>query len=802
MSLRARILALVFASSLLPLLVVFWTLLESREAAIDQARERVGTRASQLAGELDDKVSGTAQLLFGLSRVAQVGGTDKAACSDFLAAVLDEHPQYTGLLTIQPDGNMFCDSLRTGRSLNVSDRAYFRRALDAPGVVVEPVIGRLTGKGVLQIAYPARSADRTLRYILLASLNMDEFGRHAAASLPYARMNLQLWNADGSLVMDYPGDGASKLVAGAAERSLVLGDARHRIAVVSGEGGRRLWASTQLSHSAGAGMRIALSVPETELGRVADEQFRQAIRGLIPLALLMVGGAVLLGEFALRRQTQRLARAIARLDQGNYDEPIGAPYPRGEFGVVMSALDRMGRSLSEQRDEIRRNTEALERQATIDPLTGLSNRALLSDRLEQALIHARRSGRSVAVMLLDLDRFKTVNDSLGHRRGDELLQCVAARLQASVREGDTVARLGGDEFVIVLNDLSDTLDLGPIARKVLDALATPVDIERHRLSVVASIGIATFPDDGDSPEQLLQHADTAMYRAKSGGGGAAVFFSPDMMQASVERLRIEAGLRRALENGELILHYQPIVDAASGRIGSAEALLRWNDPQSGAVPPVTFISVAEETGLIVPIGEWVLHTACAQTVAWQKQGLGDIPVAVNLSPRQFGAPALDRTIARAMAQTGCPASLLHLEITESTLIAQPDAAMSVLDRLSALGVGISIDDFGTGYSSLSRLKELPVDRLKIDRAFVKEIERDDSDRIIVEVIVMLAKKLGLHTVAEGVETTEQRAYLETLGCDELQGYLFSRPCAAGDFEQLVRDQRDCGQSASDTCAVR
>ncbi len=788
MSLRLRILALVCVSSLLPLLVAVWMLFDSRAAAIAQARERVSIRADQIASELDDKVSGTAQLLFGLSRVPVVGQGEPAACSGFLAEVLEEHPQYTGLIRFAPDGVMQCDSLRTGRSLDVSDRSYFRRALTAETIVVEPTIGRLTGKGVLQIAYPARAPGGALDFVLLASFNMDEFGRQAAASLPYERMNLQFWNQDGALVMDYPGAGATRIEMDKATRQFILASGPRGIGVPGSGRDARLWASSSLSHPAGAGMRVVLSVPQTALASVADRQFEQALYGLIPLAVLMFAGAFLLGEFALRRQTQRLTQAIGRLDRGEYGEVIGAPYPRGEFGLVMRALDRMGLSLLTQRQQIERDTAALERQATIDPLTGLANRALLSDRLTQALIHGRRTDRRAAVLLLDLDRFKTVNDSLGHRQGDELLCHVSRQLRASVREGDTVARLGGDEFVVVLSDLSDAADVAPVAQNILDAVTAPLEVQTHRLTGSASMGIAIYPEDGDDPDLLLQHADTAMYQAKSGGGAAFAFFSPDMMRASVERLRIEAGLRRAIECSEFVLHYQPIIDAATGRIASAEALIRWNDPELGQVAPADFISVAEETGLIVPMGEWVLQTACAQAVAWRQAGLGDIPVAVNLSPRQFAAPALDHTIARAMATTFCPPSLLHLEITESTLIDRPDAATALLARLSALGVSLSIDDFGTGYSSLSRLKHLPVSRIKIDRAFVRDIDLDDNDRCIVEMIVMLADKLGLHTVAEGVETPAQRAYLESLGCNELQGYLFARPCEAAAVAELLRAQ--------------
>lgn len=785
MSLRLRILALVCASSLLPLLVVLWTLLESRSAAIAQARDRIGIRAAQLAAELDDKVSGTAQLLFGLSRANVLESGDVAACSDFLADVLSAHPHYAGLLTVRPDGWMKCDSLRTGRKLNVSDRNYFKRALQAQGIVTESAIGRLTGKGVLQIAYPARQADGSLAFVLLASINLDEFGGNAARSLPYGRMNLQLWNHDGSLVLDYPAEGMARLLPEVSERAFVLAAHAPKVGESTRGGDGRLWAVAPLSAGGGTGIRLVLSVPQDELEQAADRQFRNALYGMVPMVLLILVATALLGELALRRQAQRVVQGIARLDAGEYEEALGPPYPRGELGMVMSALDRMGRSLRQQREELQLNTQQLERQATIDALTGLANRALLTDRLAQALIHARRRSGGVGVLLLDLDRFKTVNDSLGHRSGDELLQGVARRLRACVREGDTVARLGGDEFVLVLPAADGMADVAPVAQKILDGLLQPLEVNGHPLTVGASIGVAIFPTDGLNADDLLQHADLAMYRAKALGGNVVAYFSVEMMEASVERLRLEAGLRRAIDLGEFVLHYQPVMSADGMRVVSAEALIRWLDPERGQISPAVFIGVAEETGLIVQIGEWVLRTACAQAVAWRRQGLGELPIAVNISPRQFRSPAFDRVVAGVLSATGCPPALLHLELTESSIIDQPEAALLMLERLNALGVGLSIDDFGTGYSSLSRLKQLPVEKLKIDRSFVREIERDDSDQVIVEMIIMLARKLGLRTVAEGVETETQRAMLRALGCDELQGFLFAAAMEAPRFERFV-----------------
>nr|WP_295773966.1 EAL domain-containing protein [Rhodoferax sp.] len=790
MSLRARILLLILASSLLPVFAVLWVLLENRADTLMRAQEQLKARAETIADDLEDRISGTAQLLFGLGRVPIVTGTDKAACSRFLADVLKEHPQYTGLLTILPNGQLHCDSLQTGRTLDLTDRSYFKQALRSERYVVEAAIGRLTGKGVLQVAQPMRDAAGVLQGVLLASLNMDDFGRPIAASLPYDGMNFQIWNEDGSIVMDNPGKGASVRKPGAAERAFVL-SAKGNMLHTLGEGAdARIWTTATLQRKPYTGLRLVLSVPRAELVEREDHHFIRALGGLLALSAVMLLVAVLLGEFALHRQTARLISAIARLDRGNFKEPIGAPYPKGELGAMMVALDRMAVSLEQQRIVIQRNTEVLERQANTDALTGLANRNLLTDRLEQALIYAHRANRVAGVLLLDLDRFKTVNDSQGHSQGDVLLQTVAQRLLSCVRDGDTVARLGGDEFVLVLSDLAQVSDLLTLAQEILSALAQPVLLGGQVVNISASLGISAYPRDGDSAEELIRHADTAMYRAKEQGGRTMAFFQPEMDETMVERLRIEAGLRRALEQGELRVFFQPILNLLTGRVASAEALVRWQDPERGMVMPSQFIPIAEETGLIIPIGNWVLQHACQQAVAWRALGLGDIPVAVNLSARQFNAPTLEADIAAALASAHCPAELLQLEITESMVIADADQALQTMHRIRSMGVRLSIDDFGTGYSSLSYLKRFPVSKLKIDRGFVNDILVDANDKAIVDTILRLAHTMGLHTVAEGVETLEQLQYLKAMGCEECQGYYLARPTASDAFVRRVQQGFD------------
>jgi diguanylate cyclase (GGDEF)-like protein len=424
-----------------------------------------------------------------------------------------------------------------------------------------------------------------------------------------------------------------------------------------------------------------------------------------------------------------------------------------------------------------------------DVLTGLPNRSLLQDRLSQAVAYAGRSGHQVWVMLIDLDRFKFVNDSMGHKAGDVLLMTVAARLRSALRDTDTVARLSGDEFVVILTEHEDQKLSVDVVQRLMDSVAQPVMLGSKEFFVTCSIGVAVFPTDGAPADSLIEHADIAMYRAKKLGRNNFQFYTPAMNEEATERVRIESALRNALERDEFVLHYQPQVDLASGEIVGMEALIRWQHPEMGMVAPNRFIGVAEETGLIVQIGAWVMRTACQQTQAWQQDGLGKLCVAVNLSARQFGAPNLIADIRAVLAETGLPPGCLEIELTESLFMSDVTLAVELLHAMKALGINLSIDDFGTGYSSLSYLSRFPIDVLKIDRSFVAEITRDSNDAAIVASIIALAHNLKLAVIAEGVETEEQLDYLRRHGCDEMQGYYFSRPLPAADFEALLRQQR-------------
>jgi diguanylate cyclase (GGDEF)-like protein/PAS domain S-box-containing protein len=446
-------------------------------------------------------------------------------------------------------------------------------------------------------------------------------------------------------------------------------------------------------------------------------------------------------------------------------------------------------SLAQDITEQRQAEQRLNHLAYYDALTNLPNRSLFQDRLGQAIATASRHQKLVGVMLMDLDRFKVINDTLGHEIGNALLQAVAGRLKHCLRESDTVARLGGDEFAIALTDIATIEDVVQIAQKILDEFVAPFAVDGKELFVSASIGITLYPFDGSDPSLLLRNTDSAMYHAKDKGRKTFQFYSAEMTERVEKRLTLETELRHALAREELQLHYQPQLDIASGRIVGMEALVRWQHPVKGMMPPAEFIPIAEESGLIVPIGEWILRNACRQAMAWQAQGLPELQIAINLSARQFKPELVD--LARdVLAETGLPARCLELEITESVFIEGTDSeAASILAQLKALGLSLAIDDFGTGYSSLSYLKCLPVDKLKIDQSFVQGISSNPEDASLVKAIIAIARSLNLHVIAEGVETEAQLRYLREHGCDFMQGYFYSRALPPEAFADLVNAGR-------------
>ena len=484
---------------------------------------------------------------------------------------------------------------------------------------------------------------------------------------------------------------------------------------------------------------------------------------------------------------------------GNDDDSLALSAVKGgaQDYLVKSRLDRelllrsMHYSIERKRYQVQ-----LERQANYDALTGLPNRNLLHDRLRQA-VHSQRNPRNIAVVFMDLDHFKFVNDSLGHSVGDRLLKAMGERLRSVLREGDTVGRVGGDEFVLILNDQSNEEVIFRAMQRISAKVAEPLSIDGKELYVTASAGISLYPQDGRDVETLLKNADAAMYRAKEHGRSNFQFYTSEMNERVNDRLALEHALRRALERQEFTLHYQQKVDLRSGGIIGAEALVRWLHPEWGLVRPARFIPIAEETGLIVRLGEWVIHQACRQTRSWLQAGLEPGVVSVNLSARQFRAEGLVRAVSRILQETGLDPASLEMELTESMVMHNVETAIATLQGLKSLGVALSVDDFGTGYSSLSYLKDLPIDVLKIDRSFVRDIGTgsEAEDGILAAAIISLGHALHLKVIAEGVETDAQVHFLKRHGCDQVQGFLYGEPVPAEQFGELLGRARRKGKRA-------
>ncbi len=517
----------------------------------------------------------------------------------------------------------------------------------------------------------------------------------------------------------------------------------------------------------------------SELFRIAPDELAPgaSIQHVMALARASDSNPVFAAAAQQRLLADPTAPVVTTLADGRLISISHRPMPNG--GIVATFED-----VTEQR----RAEERARFLATHDNLTGLPNRIVFSQEVSDAALLGRHNGRKLAVMSVDLDRFKIINDTLGHAAGDSLLVEIAGRLKQCVRDSDVVARIGADEFMILLRDIADTEYVAGVARKMLAAIVKPLTVHGQECRVTASIGISLFPNDAQDEETLAKNADAAMYAAKEAGRNTFLLHSDEIKTQSIERLMLETGLRRALERNEFVLHYQPKRELGSGGISGVEALLRWQHPELGLLQPNQFVPLAEETGLIVPIGRWVLETACAQNMQWQRQGLPPIRMAVNLSARQFTDPNLLEDIRRALGRSAMPPALLELEITESLVMQDLARTVRLLHDIKDLGITLSIDDFGTGYSSMSMIRELPIDALKIDRSFVREIARDAEGQAIVKAIITLGQALDLTVVAEGVENDEQEAFLRAQNCDQEQGYLISEPLPAEEFAAFLADQ--------------
>ncbi len=569
--------------------------------------------------------------------------------------------------------------------------------------------------------------------------------------------------------------------------TLMLRSWRRREAVVQALGIQERKFRTLLESSPDALVIADANEVIAIVNRQAESMFGYAQAELIgqPIDLLLAAryrGLQLTLPSATAHSIQELGkdRDVWAMTKAGREFPIGisvSPIDTEQGGLVAVAIRDM--------TERRANQQQIEYLAHHDPLTGLPNRLVLQSRFEQAIADANRTRSKVALLFLDLDNFKSINDSLGHLVGDAMLQAVANRLRECVRETDTVSRQGGDEFLIVFNALADAEAASLFVDRLMQKFRLPCLADGHEISTSFSVGISLYPDDGQDFNSLLKKADIAMYQAKSAGRNTYRFFSEHMNVDAAEHLHLRKGLRLAIERSEFVLHYQPQIDLASGLVVGAEALIRWNHPEFGLVSPGRFIPIAEESGLIVPIGEWVLHEACRQATAWQKAGLPPLSIAVNLSAAQFGRGDVELTVRRALDASGLDAGWLELELTESILIQNVENVLATVKKLKMLGVKLSIDDFGTGYSSLSYLKRFAFDKLKIDQSFIHDVATDPENAAIVGALVQMARGLNLKTIAEGVESASVLQHLRGLRCDAAQGYLFARPMPADQFFEYL-----------------
>jgi diguanylate cyclase (GGDEF)-like protein len=966
-SLRARILLLVLLATIAPAAALAWYLFAQRDQQVDEARRSLGALAAATADDLNDKVSGTVQLLHGLSRAPDLDTPVKAACSDFLADVLARYPQYTGLLTITPAGDLHCDSLRTGRTLNVSARAYFKQATATRQPAFDVVFGGLTGIAVLQVAFPVVDGAGELKYLLLASLNLSQFVRSVVADSRYRETRMLLWSRDGTLMVREPEARQVKLAGRRfADSELFRFTARGApgiTAELTDPGGvSAIWALGVLPEPQGSGLRINLGLPGEVLVAEANKGLLEALSLLVGASVLALLGALLIAERGIRRHAARMMKVAARVGGGDLAARIGAPYPRGEIGDLMDVFDRTiaavqvqraaledsgrdlrrsnrmlrvlsginalivrerdqaaifrqacrivvhegqfrmawiglidrssmtidcvaaeglsaehrvriknrfsfvdgapmantlaARAIAENRilysndtrndpalrygrelardghrafailplavsgevtallalyseetgifddSELRllnelaadvsfalehiEKSDRLEYLARYDPLTGLANSAMFHERLADRVTQAAAAGGRLAVFVVDIERFKGINDTLGRAAGDDLLRQFAERLVHASGDASRFARVGADLFAAVSTEVRTERGALSLAdRRIAQCLRAPFAIGDGEHLVSVKIGIAWFPEDGADAASLFRNAEAALKEAKS-SGHRALFYTQSMTERVVASLSLERKLREALERDQFVLHYQPKVDVESRSVVGVEALIRWQSPELGLVPPMKFIPFLEESGLILPVGAWALKQAARDHRAWAAAGLAAPRIAVNVSALQLRQRDFVNILRQSILEGAAPAGV-DLEVTESVLMEDIQGHIAKLQAIQLLGVRVAMDDFGTGYSSLAYLAKLPLQALKIDRGFIAAMLDNSDTMTLVSTMISLAHSLRLKVVAEGVETEEQARLLRLLRCDEIQGYLISRPLPMAQMLEFLRN---------------
>lgn len=707
-------------------------------------------------------------------------------CVRFITTELKLHPYFTALSTINRAGDRICPMSLNDEKKNLSDRDYFQRALKTKSYTISGLInGRLTNKMTIVFAQPALDEQGQVKQVFV--LGLDAKWLSQALNEALSSMNLP----QGTVAVAVDNDG--RMVARAPYLSGVIGKpvpnwttaqelltknpnlAREEIWK---DGVRRATVYAPMFDSPNGSLWIRVGIPiEPSLNEVRQDNLRHGIFVIfVILAALIL--AWIISERLVLRPIRMLCSVAEAISQENQPIRIGNIASIEELSKLAETFDRMAARIASKREQ-------LEFLALNDRLTGLPNRHAIVTQLTRAIQITKTSGKKAGILVLGLDGFKSINDSLGHELGDQVLIQAANALTESIGSLAVLGRIGGDEFAVIVNEAEDSTDLTRLAMLLRERMHHPTSVGAHQFFISASIGIAIFPEHGNNAEQLLQNANVAMCRAKVQKAHSCCLYDPAMNQGALARLQMQNLLSQAVAKGELIVYYQPKISTSCGKITGAEALVRWQSSVLGFVPPGDFIPLAEQTGLILDIGEWVLEAACAQIKIWNDSADSQFTMAVNLSPRQFTDPDLVSKIATVLGKYGVQAHQLELEITEGALMNNPKESINALNALRSFGVKISVDDFGTGYSSLAYLKRLPIDALKIDKTFVDNIVTDTCDRAIVNAVVSIAKERRLRVTAEGVESADQLSAVTLMGCDEYQGYLFSRPLAAPDFLKLL-----------------
>jgi diguanylate cyclase (GGDEF)-like protein len=802
--LQSKILLTLVPLTVLPLLALGWVAYDQLR---DTSEQRAGEQLTTLVGQLAQQTRLQVETLEANARVfASARLVERYARSEdeseryellfpplqrLLEGYLRSYPHYTEMRVLLPDGS---EDVRVARTGGPPERFTPRLGPDTAGdaeVTLALVGSPAEGTLGLEAVRPLRLLDPGLDPVL----GETRLYGHFAVTMDLGFLSGKSWttrigktgfvffaDADGRVLVHPEHDRVGEQLP-AEVWGQIRGRPTGTAPFSSDYGGQPALIGVEPV----AGRLYAIGVlPRAEL-TAAGRELGGIVAGItLTSVFLTLGLLYALLRYLVVVPVRRLRWAAQEIGAGNLTASVPVK-TRDELGELSRAFLEMGRSLRDSATQIRHL-------AFHDGLTGLPNRRLFLEHLAAALARARRRGHLVAVLFLDLDHFKRVNDSLGHQPGDELLRDIAGRLSRTVRGEDCVARdapaeqpelvarLGGDEFIVLLPEVAGPQGAAAVARRILEALSEPCQVAGHEIYASASIGISLYPNDGDDELSLIRGADAAMYHAKEQGRNNFQFYSEALNVAALQRLSIENKLRRAVERGELRLHYQPQFDGRSGNLVGFEALVRWTDPELGPVPPDTFIPVAEEAGLILPIGEWTLREACRQLQRWSRAGYPPCFVAVNVSAIQLRRQNLRALVQGILAETGADAARLEIELTETALIASGDEAVTSLQGLRALGVGVALDDFGTGYSSLSYVRRFPIDKIKVDRSFVQDIEHDPGDASIVCAILAMAQALQIQTTAEGVETPGQAAFLRERGCGLLQGYLFGRPVPAEEAE--------------------